>query len=68
MNNLFYFTFIIAVLILSYFVVDKYLDIKNLRVKRIIKNVTIVILILLVIALTISLIYFFKQVTNLGPI
>lgn len=68
MNNLLYFTFIIAVMILSYFVVDKYLDIKSIKTKRIIKNVTISLLIILIIILILSLIYFFKLFANIGPI
>lgn len=68
MSNLFYYTFIITAMILAYFIVDKYLDIKSIKVKKIIRNATIAILILLIIFLIISLIYFFKSVTSIGPI
>lgn len=68
MSNLFYYIFIIAAMILAYFIVDKYLDIKSIKVKKIIRNATIAILILLIIFLIISLIYFFKSVTSIGPI
>lgn len=68
MNILFYLAFILAVMILSYFIVDKYLDIKNIKTKRIIRNIVIILVILLIIALVVSLIYFFKLFANIGPI
>ncbi len=68
MNIFFYLTFIVAALIISYFAVNKYLDIKNKKAKNMVNRIIVIIFVLGVIFLVLSLIYFFKLMTKVGPI
>lgn len=58
----------VAVIVLSLIISDKYLNIKSVRTQRVFEIMGFVILIMLIIAFTISLIYFFKLLAQIGPI
>ncbi len=68
MNIFFYLTFMVAAFIISYFAVNKYLDIKSKKAKNIVNRIIVIIIVLGVIFLILSLIYSFKLMTRVGPI